>query len=200
MYSSQVPIYQKIKNQMNTFVGTITSQKYNLTTFSDSNIPAGFDTLLPYIKFIRDYNESNALANLKKAWNEYGRGQILTWTQFNSYVEKLANLTSYLNENDSSDNLFDKNMWDLWTDLYGSPNALNYPNIEANSILKLIFPDNSYKFEVKTIVLNEDDLKCDLNSEIIGYTSSAFSLFSTSLQNILLINLLFLTIYNKLSY
>jgi hypothetical protein len=105
---------ERVKAQISTFVSTITSDQFNLTTFSDSDIPEGFNELLPYIKFIRDYNKTQALANLKKSSNEFGKGQILKWNKFYKYIDILANITSYLKENDDTENLFDENIWDMW--------------------------------------------------------------------------------------
>ncbi len=76
--------------------------------------------------------------------------------------------------------------------MYGSPNPLNYPGARFALISDLIFPDNVYRFEVRSIELKEEEL-CDINVDIVGYTDYSSS-FKSLIPNysFTIINCLFL--------
>lgn len=59
--------------------------------------------LIPYYEFVRSYNESSILKNFKKAWNEYGQGQIISKNKFFSkYLPTTTALIDYFYSNDGT--------------------------------------------------------------------------------------------------
>ncbi|MDM8523545.1 hypothetical protein QUF80_09265 [Desulfococcaceae bacterium HSG8] len=120
-------------------------------------LPETLQPLLPYIEYVRDYDENKIMANFKTAWNLYGKGRILSKEEFfDDYLAKTAVLTEYLNEYDTTDSARPQNIWETWIGLYGSPNSLHFPNFPNNFLTSMLYPDRIYRFEIMSVVLPAD--------------------------------------------
>jgi len=164
--NKDILVNQKVKNIVNDFVKQLTGGQYNITTFeSASNIPVYF---LPFARYVRDYNETIAVNNFKRAWEKYGRGQIITESNMNMFIRTLANMTSYLSKNANTDTPFDENIFNSWIDLFGAPDLVHFPNLPNNIITSMILPkDRVYRFEVKATKLKSPN-KCSYNAAIVN--------------------------------
>jgi hypothetical protein len=77
----------------------------------------------------------DVIANLLKSLGNYGGTWILSSDDFfNNYLAKNAKLTKYLKDNDKTTNPFSQEYWDLWIELYGSPNPVYYPGMPFNAV------------------------------------------------------------------
>ena len=143
----------------------LTNGAYNITTFDSASnlIPAFF---LPYARYVRDYNETTATNNFKRAWQMYGQGKILSWSTVQSYIRTLANLTTYLNAYDNTATLFDEKIFNDWIDLFAAPDLVHFPNLPNNAIGNLIFKDRVYRFESKVTILTQPT-SCVYNANIV---------------------------------
>ena len=157
----------------------MTEGQYNITTFEETEmVPEYFK---PYARYVRDYDENVAVNNLKRAWEKYGKGQIITVSDMNVFIRKLANMTFYLNKNANTATPFDENIFNSWIALFGAPNLVHYPNLPNNIITAMILPENRvYRFEVKATILKTPH-KCAYNAAFLNAGKSIYLNRATNL-------------------
>ena len=149
---------------------------YNLSTFDNTasnGLPAA---LLPYARYIRDYNGTSAMNNLQKAWSVYGQGQILSWPVMKNYIAILANMTVYLDMNDNTATPFDQTVFNNWIGLFGAPDLVHFPNLPNNIFSSMNPVMKTYRFEVKVSLVN-DPSNCAYNADIVNAKYSAIKQF-----------------------
>lgn len=154
-----IMVFKKLQDQVDKIIRQLTNDQYNLNNGFE-NSPDIPDTLKGFGAFVRDYNSTKAINNFEKAWNVYGKGKILSWTEMENYINILADMTTYFKENHNTPNGFSEKKYDDWINLFGSPNPVHYPNLPNNQITDMIFtPKRTYRFEVKSFTFKPTD--CD---------------------------------------
>ena len=164
--NKDILVNQKVKNFVNDFVKQLTGGQYNITTLdSSTSIP---DVFKPFARYVRDYNETIAVNNFKRAWEKYGKGQIITEANMDIFMRTLANMSSYLSKNANTTTPFDESIFNAWLDLFAAPDLVHFPNLPNNAITSLILPkDRVYRFEVKTTILKSPN-DCAYNAAIVN--------------------------------
>jgi hypothetical protein len=78
-------LFNTVKAQASNLILMLSNEKYNLySNWQDSaEIPSYFK---PFVQDIRDYNQTMAVSNFKRAWTKYGRGLIISTNTFDNYV------------------------------------------------------------------------------------------------------------------
>lgn len=148
-----IMLFNELKSRVNEFIKQFSGGKYNISSDLDNapELPAFF---IPFCKYVKNYNQTTATDNLKRAWNKYGKGQVVSWETMKNYIDIVANMTTYFKQNDNTQNLFNEKIFNDWIDLFGSPNPVHYPNLPHNGITSLILPGRSYRFEVKKVAFD----------------------------------------------
>lgn len=153
----------------------LTAGQFNITTLDNAvSIPENFK---PFARYVRDYNETIAVNNFKRAWEKYGKGQIISESNMNIFIRTLANMTSYLSRNANTASPFDETIFNSWIDLFGAPDLVHYPNLPNNAITSMILPkDRVYRFEVKATILKSPN-KCAFNAAVVNARYSPIKQF-----------------------
>lgn len=182
----------------------ISGGQFNLTTFDDSVFIGQYKAFEQFAIYVRDYGEKEATEIFKSAWEKYGKGQPISWTGMDEYLEKLANLTEYFDKTDSTGDLFSAEFYNDWKVLFGAANPVNFPSMPANAIMNMIAPGRTYRFEVKVVDVTGAD--CLSNSRsLFTYASiptssaSAGAAFDT-LRTLLIPQLFVLVVLNLYSF
>ena len=131
------------------------------------NLPELFKPLIPYLEDLRDVNENITVGRFKKAWEKYGKGQIISPDVFfNEYLPNTKTFVDFYKFNDTTNNVITQEVYDKWIDLYGAPNG--FPGYPANFLSNILFPDRTYRFEIMPKVLGWNlDSKCRENANIL---------------------------------
>lgn len=167
LQSMDILTNQKSKNLANSIIMQMSNGTYNLNTFDNSasnGLPA---ILLPYARYIRDYNGTTAMNNLQKAWSIYGQGKILSWPVMQNYIAILSNLTTYFDTYDNTATLFDETIFNNWINLFGAPDLVHFPNLPNNLLSSMNPVMKNYRFEVKVSLLN-DPSNCAYNADVVN--------------------------------
>jgi len=146
-------LFNQVKAQASSLIEMLTKGKYNLNSSNWQNsteIPSYFK---PFIQYIRDYNQTAAFNNFRRAWIKYGRGLIIPTNTFDNYVKVLADMASYFKANNNTAKPFSDKVWSDWIDLFGPPNPVHYPNLPHNAVTQYITPGKKFRLEIKTIPL-----------------------------------------------
>lgn len=155
---------------MNDLIGQISSGKFNLTTFDDSVFVGQYKAFEQFAIYVRDYGEKEATEIFKSAWEKYGKGKLISWTDLDEYLQKLVKLTEYFDKTDSTADLFSAQFYNDWKMLFGAANPVNFPGMPANAIMSMIAPGRTYRFEVKEVDVTGAD--CLANSRsLLAYAS-----------------------------
>jgi hypothetical protein len=161
-----IMIFNKVKFQVNGLIQQLTNGQFNINS-NLSNVVQIPQVFLPFIKYVRDYNQTKAVDIFKRALNKYGKSKILSWETFSNYIDILANMTSYLKENVNTQTLFSEKIYNNWIDLFGSPNPVHFVNLPNNAVTNFLFnPKRNYDFQVKTIILDKSQ-SCEENFFIL---------------------------------
>ncbi len=120
-----------------------------------SKLPVNLIPLKPYLEWVRDYKKEAVIANFKKAWEEYGKGKLLLWKEFEKYLSNLKKFADYFAANDTTTNPFSKEIYDLWIAMFGSPNPIYWPNLPNNILSSMLLPGKKFRFEILTAMLPE---------------------------------------------
>ena len=131
------------------------------------NLPEPFKPLIPYLEDLRDVNETVVVGRFKKAWEKYGKGQIISSDVFfNEYLPSTKKFVDFYYANDTKSNAITQEVFDKWIELYGAANG--FPGYPANFLSQIIFPDRTYRFEIMPKILGWfNDRKCRENANIL---------------------------------
>jgi len=136
-----------------------------------SGLPDQFKPMLPYLEYIRDFNQTFVMNRFQKAWELYGQGKILNNTFFwNDYVKKLSNIVNYLKKYDNTENPFPQDIYDTWIELFGAADNTVFPGFPTNLLTKLVTPGQVYRFEILSRFLfnsNSNDQLCLENAKLL---------------------------------
>ncbi len=134
-----------------------------------TNFPTEYAFLIPYIKFVRDLNETSVINNFKKAWERYGQGKIINQSEFDNYMSELTKIVNYFNKYDNTENLFPQEIFDSWIGLFGAADPVVFPNIPTNILLKINGLTQKFRFEVmsKYLFSRNVDQDCRANANYL---------------------------------
>ena len=136
-------------------------------------LPSIFEPLMPFLKYIRDINQTTVLEHFKKAWEKYGQSKIISHSEFwNEYLPKLRKIINFLKENETSSVPFPEEIYNHWIELYGATDNVVYPGLPTNVLTKLLDASKSYRFEALSRLLfagmnSDDDDQCLKNANLI---------------------------------
>ena len=165
--NDDIMVFEGLKVQVSDIIKSLTSNAFDLSNYENAPSTLIPNNFKPFIKFVKDYNQTTAIANFKKAWDIYGKGKLLSWNEMENYFEILARITKYFNDNQNTDEPFDEEMYNQWTNLFGSPNPVHFPDLPNNQITSILFtPQRTYRFEVKAI--NFKHINCENNFHYIS--------------------------------
>ena len=136
----------KLKQQVADAVKSLSGGKATIDDLT--NLPEQYKPLIPFVNFVKDYKIDAVVVNFTKAWNSYGKGKILSWTEFEIYVNNLKKLADYFTANDNTTNTFTQEIYDLWISMFGSINSLYYPNYPNNFLTSMLIPGRTFRFEI----------------------------------------------------
>ena len=160
-----IKIFTNVQKTMNDTILKITSGKISFNNLD--KIADELKAFLPFLIYVRDYNQTTTMDNFKKSWEAYGKGKILDWTSFRNYLGVLSNHTSSLNSSDWSNAPFSQTAWDDWVLLFASPNPLYYPGLPTNALISMMMSKTrAYRFEVLPVVV-EPFPNCTQNRDFI---------------------------------
>ena len=111
-------LFNEVKAQASGFVKQFTNGKYDLNSnwSNSTEIPQIYK---PFLQYVKDYNQHTAISNFNRAWSKYGKGVTLSWNDFQTYVNTLAELSTYFKTNDNTGAFFSQKTWDDWINLFG---------------------------------------------------------------------------------
>ena len=141
----------------------------NLTKLPDSLKP-----LIPYVEFVRDYKQAAVLVNFEKAWNAYGKGMLLTWEKFQTYLENLKTLANYFSVNDTTTNPFSQDIFNLWINMFSAPDPIYFPNYPNNFLSSMLLVGKTFRFEILEVSL---PAATPCRSNAMVFATNGFSLF-----------------------
>lgn len=153
-----IMVFGELKEQVNIIIQKFTNNKHNLTSGFE-NATDFPDEFKPFCLFVKNYNETTAMNNFIKAWNVYGQGKVISWAQMEDYINKVADMTIYFDKYANTADLFSEKIYNDWTDLFGSPNPVHFPNLAYNAIHQNLFQERVYRFEILVSKFKESD--CD---------------------------------------
>eukprot|EP00906_Rhabdomonas_costata_P016022 RCo022963 len=129
---------------MDSVVRNLTRGEGSLANFEiiEKHFPQ-YAPLLPYLRFVRDYNKGAVLDNFQRAWSQFGQGQVLSWDKFHpSFLAPLANLTAGMRALGTTTSApYPADLYDTWISLFGSPDPWAYPGVPNNAIIPFFHPE-----------------------------------------------------------
>ncbi|MET0402379.1 MAG: hypothetical protein ABW123_08240 [Cystobacter sp.] len=169
--TGDIIVWKKLHEEVNEQLAQMSQGRASLTHLEA--LPDAWTFLRPYCEFVRDYDEAQVMANFERAWERYGKGRVLTQTEFfEDYLVKLTRLEAYFRQNDHQGTPFPREIWDAWIEQYASPNSLHYPGLPHNFATDLLLPGRHYRLEILDVVLPSDEAvleaECAMNARILG--------------------------------
>ena len=145
-------IFNEVKYIADQLIQKMTGGKLNINS-NWKKSPLIPESYKPFIQYVKDYKQATAVNNFKRAWNKYGKGQVIPWSSFETYLNTLADMTAYFKKVDNTATLFSEKVWNDWIDLFASPNPVHFPNFPTNGLTSIILPGKIFRFEVKKVEL-----------------------------------------------
>jgi len=167
----------RLYNTADQTVRSLTNGTFNITTLpSPEMIP---NPLLQMIAMFVQYwrvqsvDKTTIIRDLANSKSKYGNGVIIPKDKFFSgYLAKLANLTTWYDEvagktPGGKPTIVPKDMFDLWTELFGSPNPTLAPGVPFNAVVGMLLPDKTYFFQVRVVKVAGDARTCANNAKLL---------------------------------
>ena len=154
----------------------LTNNRSSLQNLDD--LPEIMQPFLPFLQYIRDFNETLVMNRFKKAWETYGQGKIISYNDFwNGYMKKFDKIVNYLKTYDNTTNPFPQDIYDSWIELFGAADNTVFPNFPTNGIISLVAPGVGYRFEVlsRIVMEKEEDKACLKNAKLLMGNDFDFS-------------------------
>lgn len=166
--NGSIMLPQETRKMIDGFLKSMSNNTISLKNLE--NLPENFKPALPFLKYIRDVNETLVVNNFKKAWNKWGRGQIISYSDFwNIYMSDLTIISDFLKKNSDQSTPFPEEIYEKWIGLFGSPDNTVFPGLPTNFIATMIGKKTDYRFEVlaKYIIGSNQDQDCMNNANIL---------------------------------
>ncbi len=143
--SEDIKIFYKVKNTTNDFIKAISGGTLDIN--SDLTLtPLISEDIKPFINYVKKYGEAEAVGIFKMAWEQYGKGKIISWPDMVVYINKVQSIANYFRQYVNTNEPFSAQQHIDWLNLYGSPNPIHFPLMANNAIIRHLFrPKRDYR-------------------------------------------------------
>lgn len=166
--NGSIMLPQETRKMIDGFLKQMSNNKVSLANLQ--NLPQDLKLILPFLKYIRDVNESLIVNNFKKAWSKWGQGKVISYSDFwNIYMNDLTIISDFFKKNSDQSTPFPEEIYEKWIGLFGSADNTVFPGLPTNFIANMIGRKPDYRFEViaKYILGYDEDQDCMNNANIL---------------------------------
>ena len=153
--TGELSTFRSLQQAVASLVWALTGGTNDLTL-----LPLPFQDLVPFVQFVQGFDEQQAVGAFLPTWEKYGGGRVLNNSVFDEYIAKTGQVAQFFKDNDrSATSVVTQEVYDLWIELYGTPNTLYYPGLTTDRILNIVDPSGllpGYRLEVLPVVQSGD--------------------------------------------
>lgn len=138
---------------------------YNASLDNLEGLPNELKGFLPYLTFVKNLNQSVVEKNFIAGWEKYGKNKILNESTILEYIGGVEKLTDYFNENDNTNKILSEEIFNLWIELYSSPDPVYFPGMPINFLINILWPGEKrvYRFEVLANEISNNETLNSIN-------------------------------------
>jgi len=143
--SGDIQVFYKVKNATNDLIKAVSGGTLDINSDLTTTplIPTDYK---PFITYVKNYGEAEAVGVFKMAWEQYGKGRIISWAEMSQYINKVQSMANYFRQYQNTIVPYSAQQHIDWLNLYGSPNPVHFPLMANNAITQYIFnPKREYR-------------------------------------------------------